>query len=450
MFAKKISSLFSKTTSNRDFKEVLAKGSSALIFRLIGLILSYIFTVLVTRKYGVDAWGVFTLFFAFIQISSKIARFGFDKGAIKFISEYRVKKNGNAIGEFYLMMILIVFILASMFSLITFIFSNTIAEFFYKNTSSGIYIRYAASCILPFSLLTINALSLKGLKQVKEGSFLGHTVLFTLAIIGLLLFNKVQDNNELVILAFIFSVYVSCVLSFFIWFKKSKVSIFSKDQAVKLKEIIKVSLPLIFAGSLFLIMGWADTFMLGFFKSTKEVGAYNVITKVARFSTLIIVAVDSIFSSKITEFSSRNKFKELEKLAVYSSKITFYVTLPIFLIICIFPKQILGVFHDSLEDQVIIYSLMILTLTKFVNAITGNVGSILQLTGKQVAYQNIVITSLCLNLILNYFLIPLYGILGASISSFISILLNNILALFYVKKFYNINASFIQYLFQRN
>ena len=278
MLLKKVNLLFSKISSNKHSRELISKGTSALMFRLIGLFLSYFFTVQVTKYYGVDAWGVFTLFFAFIQISSKIARFGFDKGAIKFIAEYRVKENKDAIGNFYYIMILIVLVISSIFSIVSFIFSTSIAEFLFKNSASAIYIKYAASCIIPFSLTTINAVSLKALKKIKQGEFLGHTVLFLLAILGLFLIKNTLNASEKVIESFIYSIYGGCIISFIIWFKESQIFTIRKESIVKFKEIIRVSLPLIFAGSLFLILGWADTFMLGYFKTTEEVGAYNVIT----------------------------------------------------------------------------------------------------------------------------------------------------------------------------
>lgn len=440
-------SFISRLSPEKNSTELVSKGASALLFRLIGLLLSYLFTLLVTKKYGVDAWGVFTLFFAMIQILSKLARFGFDKGAIKFISEYRVQKNQNALSSFYFLMVAIVFILTLIFSLALFYCSSIVAELIFKDISAAYYVKIASICLIPFSLTMINAFSLKALKKIKEGAFLGHTMLFSIAITSLLLLDIGSNGALQVIYALTLSIYLGCLISFILWFRISKVSLFSGDSSVKVREIFKVTIPLIFAGSLFLLMGWADTFMLGYFKSEQEVGAYNIITKIARFSTLIIVAIDSIFSPKISEFSTNNQFDGLEKLAIYGSRLTFFLTLPILILICTFPNFILGIFHEDLQDELIVYSLIIVAAAKFVNAICGNVGSLLQLTGKQVAYQNIVLTSLGINLILNYILIPPYGIIGASIASFISISLNNLLGLFFVKKYFGINASFIQHIF---
>jgi len=444
-----INRLFNKLTANNHAKELIAKGTSALVFRVIGLCLSYVFTILVSRNYGVDAWGVFTLFFALVQICSKIARFGFDKGGVKFIAEYRVQKNTKAIGRFYFFITTIVFVLSFLFSLVIFLNASYIAELFFKDIHAVTYVKYASLVIIPFSITTVNAICLRGLKQIKPAAFLGHPILFALAIIGLLILDFTTVNQEKAIIAFVFSIYLGNIISFILWFRKSGVSLLDKEDTVQLSHIIRVSLPLIFAGSLFLIMGWADSFMLGYFKTTEEVGAYNVISKIARSSSIIIASVDSIFSPKIADFYVNKDYQGLQKLAVYSSKLTFFLTLPIFILICLFPKLILSVFHDSLYGEIIIYSLMILVLTKFVNAITGNVSSILQLTGKQVTYQNIVLISLGINLLLNYLLIPSQGVLGASIASFIAILLTNVLGLIYVKKYYGINCSYIQNLMKR-
>ena len=54
--------------------------------------------------------------------------------------------------------------------------------------------------------------------------------------------------------------------------------------------------------------------------------------------------------------------------------------------------------------------------------------------GKEVFFQNVLIASAILNVVLNYILIPIYDIDGAAIASLISNLFWNILMVFYIKK----------------
>ena len=57
--------------------ELLRKGS-AVLFKIIGAILGYVFLLLVTRKTGAEGWGAFTLCLALLNLVSIISRFGID------------------------------------------------------------------------------------------------------------------------------------------------------------------------------------------------------------------------------------------------------------------------------------------------------------------------------------------------------------------------------------
>ena len=48
--------------------EILRKGSSAFIFKIIGSLLGYVFLLLVTRNAGAAAWGIFVLCLAILNI----------------------------------------------------------------------------------------------------------------------------------------------------------------------------------------------------------------------------------------------------------------------------------------------------------------------------------------------------------------------------------------------
>ena len=60
------------------------------------------------------------------------------------------------------------------------------------------------------------------------------------------------------------------------------------------------------------------------------------------------------------------------------------------------------------------------------------------MTGKQKTFQNIITISTIINIVLNFILIPNYGLIGAAISNVISICLWNFVSMIYVYKYYNV------------
>ena len=73
---------------------------------------------------------------------------------------------------------------------------------------------------------------------------------------------------------------------------------------------------------------------------------------------------------------------------------------------------------------------------------SGSVGFILQMTGKERVYQYILLVALFFNILLNIFLIPRYGIEGAAIASAFSLLFWNISSMLYIYFKYNIVTFF--------
>ena len=77
---------------------------------------------------------------------------------------------------------------------------------------------------------------------------------------------------------------------------------------------------------------------------------------------------------------------------------------------------------------------MILLLGQIVNVVSGSVGNLLNMSGNEKDLNNVAILAGILVTILNFSLIPVFGVLGAAISTAIAISFQNISAAFYVKK----------------
>ncbi|MBK9638980.1 MAG: polysaccharide biosynthesis C-terminal domain-containing protein [Bacteroidetes bacterium] len=110
----------------------------------------------------------------------------------------------------------------------------------------------------------------------------------------------------------------------------------------------------------------------------------------------------------------------------------FYATLPFTLLICIFPDWILSFFGSDFKQAST--ALIILSIGNFFSSITGSVGILLQMTGHQKSYNNIILCAAITSIILNIILVPRIGITGAAISSAIAKIIQNLAGSIYVYK----------------
>ena len=114
------------------------------------------------------------------------------------------------------------------------------------------------------------------------------------------------------------------------------------------------------------------------------------------------------------------------------------------MIFSIFPEEILAIFGPEFVTAA--YCLILLSLGKMFSAISGSVGTLLQMSGNQIYFQNVLIAAAVLNVVLNYFLIPIYGLIGAAIASMVSNIFWNILMIFYIKKHFGFLTIYIPFI----
>ena len=95
-------------------------------------------------------------------------------------------------------------------------------------------------------------------------------------------------------------------------------------------------------------------------------------------------------------------------------------------------------------------SLLILMIGQFFSSMAGSVGYILQMTGRQSIFQNIILISTFINIILNFILIPRYGLIGAAFASMVSIILWNLLSIIYIYINYKVLTLYVPKYFLKN
>ena len=172
------------------------------------------------------------------------------------------------------------------------------------------------------------------------------------------------------------------------------------------------------SGTILFLLSWTDIFMLGIMVSLKDVGIYSAAFKIASIGLIIILVFNVVIGPKIAELYNNNYMSKLKTTINKTTQLITFLTIPIFSIIIIFREEILIFFgNDFIQGESV---LIILSTGVLINAISGNVDQILNMTNHQKIMKNITLFCLAENIILNYLLIPVYGINGAAWSSLIT------------------------------
>jgi O-antigen/teichoic acid export membrane protein len=221
-------------------------------------------------------------------------------------------------------------------------------------------------------------------------------------------------------------------LAFYFLEKKVFPILHSKVKAIPVdRELFFFSFPLIFAGLAGLITGYTDTLMLGYFCTSSEVGIYNAAMPTASLLLMSGGAFGVIFMPVVSELYARGRENDLRSTYSSVTKWIFAITLPAFLLMTLFSDSIVRIMFGS-EYIVGATALRILAFGYFITSLFGLASSLLQSYGRTKIVMGCSFIGASVNFILNFLLIPIYGVTGAAIATGASLALLGLLYLFFI------------------
>lgn len=416
-------------------QDLIKRISANFLIKIIGILLVFINLGLITEFHGLHALGTFTLGVTIVEIARILSKFGMETSVLRLINEYDIKET-REINTIILKVISICFVIGLLVSIALYYLAP---QFFrlMQNESLLDYIQILSLVIIPFSFIFLFSSILQALDFTIEMMFL-KTVLLQLLFIVLLLINNFLNYELNVLEVYCITILLGFIISSTLFVMKLYqkgifLNVFdSKNKSISYKRIIRISFPMLLATSIFLIMGWTDILMLGYFEDDDTVGVFNASMKLATLSGISLIAVNSVVTHRFASLYVAKNLHKLKSLVQRSTKFIFYLSTPFFIIFLLLPKTLLNFWRP--EFVIGSKVLIVLVIGKFFNALCGSVGFLMQMTNQQKLHQNIIILAAILNVFLNYFLIPIYSIVGAAIASTISLLFWNFLMVFSVKR----------------
>jgi len=157
---------------------------------------------------------------------------------------------------------------------------------------------------------------------------------------------------------------------------------------------------------------WADTILIGIFLSSSDVGVYNVATRLVVLASFVMLPINASFAPRIATLYQQGRADTLRRTYAAATSWIVRLSLPAFIIISLYPRELLSFFGPGFAVGAAVT--VILAAGKFVDAGTGPCALMLNMSGRPVINMTNNIVVLVLNVILNIWLIPIYGIIGSA------------------------------------
>lgn len=414
-------------------------GASKLISKGLG----FIFQVFLGNLLGTSGYGLFTVGQTTVSIVSKLSSFGLTNGILRVLPAYSADENYQHLRGLLIIAYGSSLLVAVTVAILLLVLAEPIEDVFFSRSNVATVLRLFAIAIPLTVILSLTKSVLRAEKKIGWFSFLGvfESLSRVVLVIGVLF---IGGELSTAIGAYICSTFISALVSLWILYKYSLQDLIGRDSAFAFRQLFRVSLPLYLAGISFLLMTRVDVFAIQYFTESSNVGVYQSAITLAAIVTLPLSSLNTIFAPVISELYEEQNIDELEYIFKISTRWTTGATALISLVVILFREELLNLWGP--EFVVASTAVVVLTVGQLMNAITGSVGYMLQMSNNH-DYEllNNVFTVL-LNLVLNVIFVPEFGILGAGIATAASITINNLLGVAEVHFLLDINPFSVSHL----
>jgi O-antigen/teichoic acid export membrane protein len=384
-------------------------------FDIISRILIGVLGILLIRLMGENEYALYTFTFSVISVVSQTIASTFKR---IYIVGYKRFQIDNHVESFLGLQIVIIFI----FTFMTLPF---------KNYFNGMYL-WTIIMILGFVLVEYSKTTYQNKQEFMKYSIveLSRSLLFSILTVILIFLYREKISAWQV-----FMVQSSTMVLVFIFANKGKIrleNIFKLKKAIKIGKKIFVG-PykyLIYYTFLITILGQLDIFMLKILSSNNELSTYG---SAFRYYSLLLLALSSINAVFLPAIQNIKKRSELENLYNKHNKTLFFL-IPLILLGAWLAKWIIPVIDlGKYPSSVLVFQ--ILSLSAILSFIFSPHANLMMKLEKFKILFLIILSSVLMNLILNFLMIPTLQSVGAAIATLVTFGFNNLMTFFYAKKY---------------
>lgn len=381
--------------------------------KIISLAITFLVGVIISRTYGADGKGEITLLLLIPTLISVYASFSIGEGFLYFIGKNKISKPKFdqllVRTIFYLLPILIILYL------LTYFFVTKYTFYFLPQLLLIVALFY--NTILKFSIRGILNFSKYNITQILEPLFI---ITFLIALVYL--------KIDIKILLWAYAISYS-LLNFYLYYFIKK-GLNNEQKNITFKELLTYSYKVHFFRILNFTEAKFDILIIGLFLTKSDVGIYSIAVSITLiFQSIIQTPISTVLLPTLV----KSKSKEQIKVTLNYFKLSLFLA-SIFLIFLTIIGQLFITKVYGNEFSTAYLPMIILLIGALIKSPTACINSFFKSSGKPEELYKTSIYSVFINILLCFILIPIYGIIGAAISSSISYFLYGSIMIYKFKK----------------
>ncbi|MFC7357411.1 oligosaccharide flippase family protein [Jejudonia soesokkakensis] len=414
-------------------KQIRGAAIGSILIKFLSAFFALINGILLAQMLSVEDFGIYILAFTTILVITIPVSLGLPELLTRYVSKYDTEKNFEAMKGLLIRSNQIVLVTSFIAILIAFI----LYLLWWKNYSETIVITFWYSLVLLPVLVfgALRAATLRGLKYVVLGqmpdTFLRNLFL-TLALVIVYFFNLEITPQKAMFFHCIAAVVAFFIGYLFLEFKILK-TLRSKIAIFETKFWLKEATPFAITGGVQILKTRSLTYLLAIFGSLEAVAIFDVAMRGASLVSFTVDALNKAISPYISSAFELQQKKTLQRIIKKTARLIFILSIPIALIFIIGGEAIVSWLFGN-EYIASYIPLIILCIGHIVNALSGPLAAVLNMTGNQTVLSKNQILMMITSILLSIPLIYYYNVLGAAVVFSVVLLIQNSLLYVFTKR----------------
>ena len=379
----------------QSWQRLLRSSSVVLALKVAGALAGYAFAYVALRRLGGPGYGYLELAFTVLSILTVLSKWGLDSLLLR-----EIPVRDDSAGQYFTRQVLWASLLGSLALGSILWFSSGLLTRYY---GGFLQLWQTTALVLPFwTLVQVWSENLRARQSFMRFGLLQSSISLGLVALAMASFSWFS-TVERVLLG------MATTSALMLW------SGWRNLRPIELRSLwpLRSSATAMFlSATLFMVMTWTDTLMLGYFLEPEFVGAYRVAFKIGSLITFAQFAVNASLGPRISELWAKNSKAELQKEVWQVAQINALLGVPAFLLIMALAPWLLSFFSADFAQHAPV--LRILAIGQMVNALCGPVMYLLNMTGHEQSARRTMTLAALANALGNLVLIPWLGIEGSA------------------------------------
>ncbi|MBF45879.1 MAG: hypothetical protein CMD38_06375 [Flavobacteriales bacterium] len=395
----------------------------------VGIFIGAVNTILIypfVFESNPEYWGLLQILVSYSVIFSSFSHLGAPSIFLRFFPKAQVK---SELLSFTLSLCIIGFLL---FALLFLFFKNSLLSFIDSSPLLQDHFYWVGVLVFALSFFDLFSSVSRSYLDSSTPVFLNEVFVRICVLVLLVLYHYDWIIFNQFLLSFISIYLIKLVILLFFQFKNRRLSFNMQFSMSNFKEHLKYGFYVITGGGAAILVSRFDMLMIEHYLDLKQVAYYGLAFFIGSVIIVPSRSVSSISSPLIAKSFEEKNFNNIQSIYSKSSINLLITGAVLFLCVLLNIDDILSMLPEKFSHGKIV--VFFIGVSQLVNLVAGLHGLILIHSSyyKSIIYFNLFL--LFITFITNFIFIPLYGINGAALATFISLLLFNAVRMIYVYK----------------